>query len=126
MKKIGIIILITVLSGCGGNTLECNDSTAKEAVLNIILSHVAKARWGREMMPNVSDTVIYNIKTLSYDEELDTYMCASKYSFNYKGNEYSKDIQYKLSYLEDIKDTEVAVFDIKAIKSKMMVAAMYR
>ena len=135
MKIITFFVLITILTGCGGKTLDCNDEKIELAIPRIISSLFQKARWGgREWVPgeiisNVSDAIIDNgdfnkIETLYDEEELDGYMCAGTFSFKYKGIEYSEKILYQLSYLEDTDDTGIYITGIQSIIAIPIVLAI--
>lgn len=116
-----------LLAGCSGGTLDCSDVITKETVVDIVVSNIQTAVWGREAFDReiLSNFDVTNIKTLGYDDATDRYHCAASLDFELKGNPKSFDIEYVNSYLEEAGDTEVAVYDINDIKGKLlfMVAA---
>lgn len=128
MNKIFLAAPILLsLAGCSGGTAKCNDGTVKQTVMSIIESNVQKAVWGKELYDKsfVSNTSVSNIKTTSHNDELDSYTCAAQFDFEFKGKSQSVPVTYELSYLEDQDDTEVSVYGVDDVKSKMMSLAMY-
>jgi len=67
MKKIVILLSLIFLSGCGNEVLECNDSDAKDEVMNIIRSQVKKSHLPFVPVANISDKTVSNIKTKNHD-----------------------------------------------------------
>lgn len=111
-----------LLAGCSGGTLDCSDSVTKETVVDIVVSNIQTAVWGREAFDReiLGNFDVSSVKTLEYDDSTDRYYCAASLDFELKGNPSSLDIEYVNSYLEDEGDTEVAVYDIKKIKTDLM------
>lgn len=127
VKTVSIGILsAAILTGCGGGTSDCTDSDVKDTVVSIISNEVQKARWGKELFSKglVDDLEVTRIKTTDYNEKLDRYTCAAKFSFTFKGKEQSKDIEYVNSYLEEEGETEVAVYGADDVKTRMMALGM--
>jgi hypothetical protein len=127
LKTTSISMLATaILSGCGGGTSDCTDGGVKDTVVSIISNEVQKAQWGKEMFAKglVEDLKVTRIKTTDYNEKLDRYICEASFSFTFKGNEQSKDIQYVNSYLEEEGETEVAVYGADDVKGLMLGLAM--
>lgn len=116
-----VILLICHLTGCGGVS-ECNDTSIKETVLNLVDKEMTEyatttkfGSWYQNAKPSFSDIKVYEISTSSKDDELGKRSCSAKYGFTYKDKEYSEDIVYKLKYIEDEDDTMVSL-NIERIK----------
>ena len=109
MKKIVILLSLIFLSGCGNEVLECNDSDAKDEVMNIIRSQVKKSHLPFVPVANISDETVSNIKTKNHDEGIKENVCSAEYSFTYDGKVYTTNFLYKLTFLEDKKTTEISV-----------------
>jgi hypothetical protein len=127
MKKLIIgSSMCLLLAGCSGGTAECNDSSIKESVISIINFNVQKTKWGQELYDNavISEISISNVKTTSYNEKIDQYMCESQFNFEYKEEPQSVDISYELSYLEDQNDTEIGVYGVRDVKTEMIALNM--
>ena len=108
MKKIVILLSLIFLSGCGNEVLECNDSDAKDEVMNIIHSQQQKHHFPAIPVPNIADETISNIKTKNHDEDIKENVCGADYSFTLDGNVYTTNFFYKLTFLEDKKTTEIS------------------
>jgi hypothetical protein len=119
MKRVAtaaIFLTLFFLGGCTSDVSDCNNSSVKESALDIIDSHLNQMPWYHEIRPNLSKIEISNIKTTSINKEIKEKMCEAKYSASFFDKEIKIDFPYKLSYLEDKKDTEVSV-NLEPIKS---------
>ena len=128
-KTILIMASIFILSGCSGGTGKCNDSDIKDLVTDIITSNVSEGKsnsWVKRLINegSIGNLNLHNIKTSSYDEQNDSYVCEATFSFDVNDKGQSKPIKYKLSYLEDSGKTEASVYGIKAVKNRMIGAAI--
>lgn len=121
MRIIFLGVFSVFLSGCGG-TVECNSSTAKETILEIVSSNIETEAWGKSFLSNISDVEVSNIKTLEHDEKLDTYSCSAVYSLNYKGKKVQKNIMYDLSYVEDKDATEVVIQNFSELRNTLLLS----
>lgn len=121
-----IIFSLTVLNGCVGGTSNCTDDDVKDTIVNIVISNVKKAQWGKELFSKglISDVKVTRIKTIDYNKDLDQYTCSAKLSFKFQGEENSKDIKYINSYLEDEGETDIVVYGVDDVKTRMLALAI--
>lgn len=128
--KLGLTVMIgsLTLAGCSSSTLPCNDGNVKDTVFEIITSSIHKAQWAKEGEEQglIGDYSVTGIKTLSYDEKIDYYTCAASFNFEHSGKPYNKDFTYELSYLEDSGETDIAVYGVNEIKSRILATIMTR
>ena len=121
--KIGLLSVLgaLTLTGCTSGTLPCNDGGIKETVLGIITEQIRTARYVIESEENgrLDNYSINGIKTLSHDKQTDFYTCSANFNFDYDEKPYNKDFTYELSYLEDLGETEVSVYETKDIKARI-------
>lgn len=119
------VLSTSLLVGCGG-TKSCNDSTTKDIVLSIINEQLSKAAWGRDILNNghLTEVDIESVKTVSRDNETDTYQCEATFVYKYKGNDDQYGISYRTSWLEDKSDTEVTLYHVDDIKSRILARAL--
>jgi antitoxin component YwqK of YwqJK toxin-antitoxin module len=112
-------LLALGLTACKGK-VDCNDGSVKEDALEIIQSNLDKAVWYNEMKLAITGTsTLENIKTEHAAESGKRAECSATYLMTYNGKERSFNVEYELAYLEDKKETDVAV-GIGAIQGGLM------
>lgn len=118
--------VLGLLAGCGG-AARCNDSQVKETIVQMVDNQVKDAVWAQDMFDKgwISNIELTDIKTTSHDTELGSYSCEAQYHFDYRGHPQAKVLSYDLTYVEDRKDTQIEVYGIEAIKTRMMTLAMF-
>lgn len=126
--KTGLLTILSslTLAGCSSGTLPCNDEGIKETALEIITAEIRKARYviESEKDSRLDNYSVSGIKTLSHDKQTDFYTCSANFNFEYDGKNLDKEFTYELSYLEDSDETEVGVYGIDGIKTRIMARVM--
>lgn len=126
--KLGMIIVVSslALTGCGSGTLPCNDKSIKKTVLKTIVDKVNISPWAKETIESgkLGKYAIRNVKTLNHKKDIDVYSCAASLNFEFNGKPQHDNFTYKLSYFEDLGETEVVVSGIDEIKNKMITMVM--
>jgi hypothetical protein len=111
IKVVAALVVLTLLAGCK-NVQTCNDSKAKESVLQIITQNTLKfAQKGIETALNQigAEAELVGVKTTDSNEKLGVYECSANYTAKYNGVNKSAPVTYQLSHLEDSNTTEVVV-----------------
>lgn len=117
---------VCVLAGCG-KTASCNDAAIKKTVVMLIEEQVKATVWGREIFEKgyVNGFELTGVKVSAHDKELGTYMCEANTEVKFNGKNQLIKTKYGLAYMEDKNDTEVTVYGIDDIKTRLMVLAMF-
>ena len=109
MKPTILALIATSVTACG-DKLDCNSSSVKKNVIEIIQSHLDNAVWYNQMKIAIKGTpTIENITKVESSSNGNQAQCMGKYSITYNEKPRSIDFNYNLAYLEDKKDTEVKV-----------------
>lgn len=91
-----------LLAGCAGGTPACGDDGALELLNQAIEGEVEKyapqtQRGTPEEFMAILDTYeITNIRTLAYDEDIDSYRCDARVTYRYYERERSVDFSYRV------------------------------
>ena len=100
------------IAGCS-NKLECNSSEAKETAFEITKSGLLDRMGDLKDYPEIAkarnEAQFTKIKTVEADKELGKYTCQATYSFDFRGETISREVDYFIEYLEDKKKSEVTV-----------------
>ncbi|WP_313207299.1 hypothetical protein [Stenotrophomonas sp.] len=119
-----ILAISTLLAGCGGGTPTCADSDAlavlDEAIKNEVEKFVARNRFSTpEQFREIGESYeISNIRTLEYNESVDSYQCDATITYYYKERQQSVDFSYRVD--TDQSDGNVLVeYQMKMLKPIM-------
>lgn len=109
MRPIVIALVVISVTACG-DKIDCNSSSVKKNVIEIVQSHLDNAVWYNQMKIAIKgDPTIENITKVESSSNGNQAQCMAKYSITYNEKPRSIDFNYNLAYLEDKKDTEVKV-----------------
>lgn len=90
------------LSGCSGGTPDCGDtvtlSVLDEAIEAEVEKYASQTRRGtaEEFMGILDTYEISNIRTLDYDEDIDSYRCDARITYVYHDRSRSVDFTYRV------------------------------
>lgn len=105
MKKAKIASMVlasALLAGCAGGTPDCGDTDTLSVLDEAIEAEVEKyapqtQRGTAEEFMGILDTYeIANIRTLDYDEDIDSYRCDARITYVYHDRERSVDFTYRV------------------------------
>ena len=105
MKKAifaGLSLASALLAGCAGGTPDCGDTDTLSILDQAIEAEVEKyapqtQRGTAEEFMGILDTYeISNIRTLDYDEHIDSYQCDARITYVYHDRERSVDFTYRV------------------------------
>ncbi|MFT3669668.1 MAG: hypothetical protein QM795_14070 [Pseudoxanthomonas sp.] len=105
MKQVATAIAwlaAVLLAGCAGGTPACADDGALElldrAIEGEVEKYAAQTQRGtpEEFMAILDTYEITNIRTLSHDEDIDSYRCDARVTFRYHERERSVDFAYRV------------------------------
>ena len=105
MKKAmlaGLSLASVLLAGCAGDTPDCGDTDTLSILDQAIEAEVEKyasqtQRGTPEEFRGILDTYeISNIRTLGYDEGIDSYQCDARVTYVYHDRERSVDFTYRV------------------------------
>lgn len=91
-----------LISGCAGGTPDCGDtdtlSVLDEAIEVEVEKYASQASRGtaEEFMGILDTYEISNIRTLGYDEDIDSYRCDARITYVYHDRERSVDFVYRV------------------------------
>lgn len=97
-----LMLASLLLTGCAGGTPDCGDTETLEILDRAIEMEVQKyapqtQRGTPEEFVGILDTYeISNIRTLGYDEGIDSYQCDARVTYVYHDRERSVDFTYRV------------------------------
>lgn len=120
--RLSCILAISALAaGCAGGTPDCADSDTlavlDEAIKNEVEKYAAHNRLSTpEQFSDIGDSYeISNIRTLEYNESVDSYQCDASVTYYFKDREQSVDFSYRVD--TDQSDGNVLVeYELKMLK----------
>ena len=99
---VGLLFVAVLVSGCAGGTPDCGDTDTLSILDQAIEAEVEKyasqtQRGTPEEFRGILDTYeISNIRTLGYDEGIDSYQCDARVTYVYHDRERSVDFTYRV------------------------------
>ena len=115
------VLAAALLTGCAGGTPDCGNGDTLDVLDQAIGLEVEKyapvARQGtaEEFMEILDAYEISNIRTLGYDENVDSYQCDARITYVYRDHEIAVDFTYRVD--TDQTDGDVLVeFQNKLLK----------
>lgn len=96
------LLISVLLAGCAGGTPDCGDADTLSILDQAIEAEVEKyasqtQRGTPEEFMGILDTYeISNIRTLNYDEAIDSYQCDARVTYTYHDRERSVDFTYRV------------------------------
>ena len=99
---VGLLFVAVLVSGCAGGTPDCGDTDTLSILDQAIEAEVEKyapqtQRGTTEEFMEILDTYeISNIRTLGYDEGIDSYQCDARVTYVYHDRERSVDFTYRV------------------------------
>ena len=101
-SRAATLLVAILLSGCAGGTPDCGDTDTLSLLDEAIEAEVEKyapqtQRGTAEEFMGILDTYeISNIRTLDYDEAIDSYQCDARITYVYHDRERSVDFTYRV------------------------------
>ena len=102
MTLASALLASALLAGCAGGTPDCGDTDTLSVLDEAIEAEVEKyapqtQRGTAEEFMGILDTYeISNIRTLGYDEGIDSYQCDARVTYVYHDRERSVDFTYRV------------------------------
>ena len=102
MTLASALLASALLAGCAGGTPDCGDTDTLSVLDEAIEAEVEKyapqtQRGTAEEFMGILDTYeISNIRTLDYDEAIDSYQCDARITYVYHDRERSVDFTYRI------------------------------
>ena len=99
---VGLLFVAVLVSGCAGGTPDCGDTDTLSILDQASEAEVEKyasqtQRGTPEEFRGILDTYeISNIRTLDYDEDIDSYRCDARITYVYHERERSVDFTYRV------------------------------
>ena len=96
------MVASTFLTGCAGGTPDCGASDTLDVLHEAIVAEVEKyasqtTRGTAEEFQDIAETYeISNIRTLGYDEDIDSYQCDARITYAYLDRERHMDFKYRV------------------------------
>ena len=102
MASVSVMLASAFLAGCAGGTPDCGATDTLSVLDQAIEMEVEKyasqiGRGTAEEFMGILDTYeISNIRTLDYDEDVDSYQCDARITYVYHDRERSVDFTYRV------------------------------
>ena len=141
MKKLlCVTAAASILAGCGGPNLNCDDAEFKDQVVDhynrTVLENMKKSlissaegffqdpveAVNKEVFGKISGIRLSDVRQLSQSNESKEAICSANYTVTVDGQEFKNAIRYKLEYLLDSKKTTVQIFNDDAGKVSLTIA----
>jgi len=97
-----VVVLPFALTGCWSRTPDCGDGATLDLLDQAVFERVEKyaeasGRANSDEFSAIADTYsISNIRTLSYDDRIDSYRCDARITYEFRGKERSVDFGYRV------------------------------
>lgn len=93
------IVLVAWLAGCAGSTPDCGDNATLD-ILDLEISNEVErlaSQIPADGFADMADTYeIDQIRTLAYDESIDSYQCLANVTYEFKGDRRVVELSYRI------------------------------
>ena len=104
MRKVvlKVLLLPIILAACSPGTPDCADAATLDLLDQAIFEDVEKyteasSRANTDEFRAIAETYsISNIRTLNYDDRIDSYRCDARITYEFRGREWSVDFGYRI------------------------------